>query len=128
MKPTPDEIVSAAPEHVQTSQGLRALGQQLADWDHGHAIIPPDVDPCCDLEWLELEAGRLAGLGHDAGKAAAEALRAIVRQMDSHGVWSVADLDAREAVRCEEHYQRYIADQIDEQITQLQGIFLDPTY
>jgi 2-methylisocitrate lyase-like PEP mutase family enzyme len=89
------QTVTFGPEHVHAAQ----LGRR---------ILPTPAEPSSDLEWLEREGNRLAALGHDAGKAAAEALRSIVRDMDSRSVRSIADLESRRDEDLEEDYQRYL--------------------
>jgi hypothetical protein len=93
--------LSDAPEHVQLAQIDLSLS------------IPPDVEPSSDLEWLEREAARLASLGHDAGRAAAELVRGLIREMDGRGVWSIGDLEARRDAEQEDRYQRYLAEQFE---------------
>jgi hypothetical protein len=98
MKTRSDANVPRSPAPVQPARPLPPLGQQARDWDHGHMqSIPADVEPCCDIEWLEREALRLDQLGHDAAHAAARVLRMLVVEMDGYGVWSIACLDARRA-------------------------------
>jgi hypothetical protein len=87
------------PEHVQRSHGVDVS-----------LSVPPDVEPCCDIEWLENEARRLDRLEWDAPVAAAKAIRELILDMDAHAVWSIRDLDARrEAVKAAE-WKRHLDD------------------
>jgi hypothetical protein len=110
MKTPSERTLPRIPARVQPSRPALLPHELGMAMEHS---IPPDVEPCCDLEWLEREANRLDQLGHDAGHAAARVIRAMVHAMDGHGVWSVADLNAREEAENEAHYQRYLADEAE---------------
>jgi hypothetical protein len=102
--------MSTVPETAPTASRPAVLP---LDADLLARSIPPDVEPSSDIEWLIRESDKLAALGHDAGKAAAEALRSVVREMDSRGAYQIAQLEAIHDQDAEDHYQRYEAGERD---------------